>query len=103
MAEKEYIERGALHRAIEEAQIKLESNDDKVWSRNKPYYKGLAMARAILNEAPAAVVEVRHGRWKKVYQNKIATVYECSNCQHLSFGTSEYCICGAKMDGERKD
>lgn len=47
------------------------------------------------------VAEVKHGEWRQVYQNKIATVYECSNCQHLSFGTSEYCICGAKMDGEK--
>jgi hypothetical protein len=39
------------------------------------------------------------GEWKKVYQNKIATVYECSCCKHLTFGTSDYCICGAKMKG----
>lgn len=39
--------------------------------------------------------------WKKVYQNNIAAVYECSRCGHLSFGTSDYCICGAKMkEGE---
>ena len=37
------------------------------------------------------------GEWKKVYQNDVATVYECSNCKHLTFGTSDYCICGAKM------
>jgi hypothetical protein len=39
------------------------------------------------------------GEWVKVYQNKIATVYECSCCKHLTFGTSDYCICGAKMKG----
>lgn len=39
------------------------------------------------------------GEWVKVYQNKIATVYECSCCKHLSFGTSDYCICGANMKG----
>lgn len=39
------------------------------------------------------------GEWKKVYQNKKATVFECSRCCHLSFGTSDYCICGARMKG----
>lgn len=37
------------------------------------------------------------GEWVKVYQNDIGTVYECSRCCHLSIGTSDYCICGAKM------
>ena len=41
----------------------------------------------------------REGEWKKVYHNDKATVYECSNCHHLSFGTSDYCICGAHMGG----
>lgn len=55
----------------------------------------------IINDIPTAdVVEVRHAKWKVVYQNKIATVYECSECSHLTFGTSNYCICGAKMDGK---
>lgn len=87
MAEKEYIERGALVQYAKEY---------------APAFS--AVFKIIALSAPAAdVVEVRHGEWKKVYQNKIATVYECSNCQHLSFGTSKYCICGAKMDGERKE
>lgn len=30
--------------------------------------------------------------------NKAASVYECSNCKQLTFGTSDYCICGAKID-----
>ena len=38
------------------------------------------------------------GEWKVVYRNKVATVYECSNCGHLQFGTSDYCICGTKMN-----
>jgi hypothetical protein len=38
--------------------------------------------------------------WVKVYQNKVATVYECSHCNHLTMGTSDYCICGAHMKGE---
>jgi hypothetical protein len=41
----------------------------------------------------------REGEWKEVYRNNQATVYECTNCNHLSFGISDYCICGAKMKG----
>ncbi len=43
------------------------------------------------------VVEVRHGEWKSVYSNNMGIVYECSECGHLELGTSDYCICGAKM------
>lgn len=50
----------------------------------------------------ADVQEVRHGKWKEVYRNDIAIVYECTNCKHLTFGISDYCICGAKMD-EKED
>lgn len=39
------------------------------------------------------------GEWKKVYQNNKAAVYECSRCGHLTLGTSDHCICGAKMKG----
>lgn len=39
------------------------------------------------------------GEWVKVYQNNVATVYECSRCNHLTTSISEYCICGAKMKG----
>ena len=39
------------------------------------------------------------GEWRNVCQNDKATVYECSNCHHLTFGTSDYCICGSKMKG----
>lgn len=42
------------------------------------------------------------GEWKEVYRNNQATVYECTNCNHLSFGISDYCICGAKMKGGAK-
>lgn len=57
-----------------------------------------------LDLLPAAdVAEVKHAHWSKVYQNNMATVYECSNCKHLTFGTSDYCICGAKMDGGKAE
>ena len=112
MAEKEYIEREALHVAIEKAQIELESNDDKIWSRNKKYYKGLAWARAIITEQPTAdVVEVRHGYWVDKPTGRYMHMGSwCSVCGEKSgIGGIEsnrhkpYCPnCGAKMDGERK-
>jgi hypothetical protein len=40
------------------------------------------------------------GTWLTVYKNDIASVYECSCCKHLTFATSDFCICGAKMGGE---
>ncbi len=57
------------------------------------------MANAIINNNYRKQSE---GEWLKVYQNKKATVYECSNCKHLTFGTCDYCICGAKMKGGEK-
>lgn len=56
--------------------------------------------KALKAQPAADVVEVKHGKWKIVYQNEKATVYECSECNHLTFGTSDYCICGARMDDE---
>jgi hypothetical protein len=47
----------------------------------------------------AGYCKQREGEWKEVYRNNQATVYECTNCNHLSFGISDYCICGAKMKG----
>ena len=51
-------------------------------------------ARQMLYDMP----EVKCGKWKIVYRNKVATVYECSMCGHLQFGTSDHCICGTKME-----
>ena len=51
-----YIDADAVHKEIDAIQISLESNDDKVWYKNKPYYKGLAMARRIMDEQPTADV-----------------------------------------------
>lgn len=54
--------------------------------------KALALAqKALKKQTPI-------GEWKVVYRNKVAAVYECSNCGHLQFGTSDYCICGTKMN-----
>ena len=81
MAKKEYIELESAKKVLEEH-----------YAFN---------SAELLDEVPKAdVQEVRHGKWNTVYKNDIATVYECTNCKHLTFGTSDYCICGAKMDKE---
>ena len=54
-----YIDADAVHEEIEAIQTSLESSDDRVRRKNKPYYKGLAMARAIINEQPTADVAPR--------------------------------------------
>ena len=69
------------------------------------------LLEAILNAPTADVVEVRHGEWilwKPRRENRNAT-YKCSVCGKLrssyynDVGEWEYCPCGAKMDGERKE
>lgn len=55
--------------------------------------------RALKNQPTADVVEVKHGRWKKIQNYAL-----CSNCKHeVNWGCkdflSPYCPkCGAKMD-----
>ena len=61
----------------------------------------LFKARDVLSSNP--ITHPVRGEWLCVYQNKKATVYECSWCGHLSFGTPDYCICGAKMGGEKDE
>ena len=83
--DKEYIER--------EAVVKLR---EEFWKDRCDY---MAVRVTNIMNIPAADVEVvRHGEWKVVYSNNMGIVYECSECGHLTFGTSDYCICGAKMD-----
>lgn len=61
-------------------------------------------AKTFLGFSPTAdVVEVRHGKWKKVSEKYPR--YVCSSCNHL-YNNKEYkyCpYCGAKMDGERSE
>lgn len=54
-----YIDADAANEKIDNVQNSLESNDDKVWYKNKPYYKGLAMARGVIDETPTADVVPR--------------------------------------------
>lgn len=97
---KEYIERGALIEFVKQ---------------NTPHIDGDTTMQCVeraMKVAPAAdVVEVRHGYWilwKPRRENRNAT-YKCSVCGKLrssyynDVGEWEYCPCGARMDGERKD
>lgn len=101
MAEKEYIERGALIAEYDRLHIGVAGG-----------------ARKLMVDAPAAdVVEVRHGKWLKTdaYPHRVY----CSLCyrtyvmneeiiagrsEHPTFCTeAEYCPhCGAKMDGKEQ-
>ena len=97
---KEYIERGALIEFVKQ---------------NTPHIDGDTTMQCVeraMKAAPAAdVVEVRHGEWilwNPRRENRNAT-YKCSICGKLrssyynDVGEWEYCPCGARMDGERKD
>lgn len=115
---KRYVDADYILEQIEEAQISLLTNDDKLWWRNKPYFKGLARANAIISESPTAdVEEVRHGVWlKEHFQTLIPVEYDangqailhdhwhckCSLCGRLAGREEPYCHCGAKMDGGKK-
>ena len=46
------IDADALEMQIDAEQKRLWSNNDKEWEQNKPYYKGLALARRLLLYAP---------------------------------------------------
>jgi hypothetical protein len=48
-----------VHQEIEKLQVNLESNNDTIWKKNKPIYKGLCYARGIINEIPTADVVPR--------------------------------------------
>ena len=95
MSDNEYIE----HQALTLKNLEKYMTVMKVNTRE--YGNQTVVAVDDLMYLPTAdVAEVKHGKWKIVYQNAKATVYECSECKHLTFGTSDYCICGARMDGE---
>lgn len=74
----EYIEREAVLRETYKAQDELESNDDKVWRRNKPYFKGLAWANRIILDTPAA---------------DVVKVIRCMDCIHFKTNISKENYC----------
>ena len=109
MAEKEYIERGAL---LEN--LKKQYGEELGWQ----YTVNMSDVGMMIEDAEAAdVVEVRHGKWLKTdaYPHRVY----CSLCyrtyvmneeiiagrsEHPTFCTeAEYCPhCGAKMDGKEQ-
>lgn len=111
MADKEYIERGALIRLFDERYITaiVQQKHDDVPEDHKKHWKGVQSGtnwcKNTVLEAPAAdVVEVVHGEWV----HKDGEMY-CSACDNDAsmyklYYESPYCPhCGAKMDGERKE
>ena len=101
MADKEYIERGALISI-------LDAKSEMAMGTPKAVFASVSKMVELL---PAAdVVEVRHGEWKPCFEDwrKQIEGDECSACGFQHYGASIrhyfYCPnCGAKMDGERKD
>lgn len=115
---KEYIERGALIRLFDERYITaiVQQKHDDVPEDHKKHWKGVQSGtnwckNTVLEATASDVVEVVHGEWilwKPRRENRNAT-YKCSVCGKLrssyynDVGEWEYCPCGARMDGERKD
>ena len=102
-----------LHEKFGAAQKQLETDCDALWKVNKPYYKALAWARRIINEA--ITIEINsfrpHGRW--------TAEHTCTNCgeyaltvkvddsdgeeSELYYHTPCCPWCGAKMDKEAEN
>lgn len=98
MAEKEYIEREAVKKALHDNTIEME--------QSIAYSSNIGVPEEdidyVIDEMPAAdVVEVVHGEWIKFK----AVHYKCSICNNSVGGnTTKYCSeCGAKMDGKKSD
>lgn len=62
-----------------------------------------ASVKRVLTQAPTAdVVEVKRGKWKKVYE--IYPMYVCTSCNHL-YNNKEYRYCpncGSKNGRKRR-
>lgn len=90
---KEYIEREALYRDIENSVV--------FSARNAPSaeMRGANKIMERIKCAPAAdVVEVVHGRWEA----RGFYGHNCSVCGALNDIDTNYCpTCGARMDGEK--
>ena len=100
---KEYIEREAVEKMLEEAQIISDGE-----------YAGYCTEDVNLDSIPAAdVAPVRHGRWLPEICESVSkrnrlikyTVYSCSVCGRSNGRVKKrYCPnCGAKMDGKEDE
>ena len=108
MAEKEYIERGALKSLFDErydtAFMQMHTRENKEhW---KSYATAINWGRNTITDSSAAdVVEVRHGKWVEHFSFGVWH-YDCPFCDD-GYATKErdktppnFCPnCGAKMDG----
>ena len=103
MADKEYVERGALLHEIDNREpiIWSGSGAESQAAFDRGFYRGLAVA------APTAdAVEVRHGEWEFIgngYANctNCGTIFETLPTKYVFERNNLYCRhCGAKMDGK---
>ena len=119
------IDADALKKEIIKAQESLKSNNDKEWERNKKYFKGLAWANRLIDNAPAVETftkdeyegaylrgyvdsakanEPQKGEWLLRNSGCIQWI-RCSVCnkhQHYK-DTTNFCPnCGARMGDDNK-
>lgn len=94
-----YIDADIVSEGIEKLQTELESNNDVLWKKNKPIYKGLCYARGIINDTPTAdvVAVVRCENCKYFYNGKMA-----NRCTLSSLGLKMPHRDGWCCYGERK-
>lgn len=87
-----YIDADKANEEIDAFQTSLESNDDKVWRRNKPYYKGLAIARGIINDMPAADVVPRSEveKFELIHKHIKNIIFDGRDYETLEAYESEY-------------
>ena len=85
----EYIERGALDKALTIAAANGKDKDRRTWAK----------AICVLHDAPVAdVAPVVHGRW--IEEDGCQICSECGEEHEWDEYRAAYCdVCGAKMDG----
>ena len=118
MAEKEYIERGAVLNLLAALPIQItpigENRD--MFYHDSGWNGASVAARVDMDKIPAAdVAPVVHGEWIPVDEESPCDEWDCTACGQRRTFLCEmdmddmrecypYCPnCGAKMDGERKE
>lgn len=100
MAEKEFIERGAVSKKIDALEVPVFYADGNLDCYQEGFKDALKQVVEILENQPVAnVQEIRHGEWIKTKNER-----ECSLCGYFYFANNinfNFCPhCGAKMDKE---
>lgn len=101
-----YIDADAVIKEIDAAQVSLESNNDAMWEINKKYYKGLCMARRIIDEQPTAdfvaVVRCKDCIHKVVTSDGEFNPEDIVCDYHASdgFDSNDFCSFGEKADSD---